>query len=129
MADDLNANINVNIDTKDALRQLRQLQAALSRFNQALTQGNIASVNAQKGLTDQLIQSINATGKFVASQKEIATSTKSFTDALEKNKLSVTTTSKRSGLVTKNIEAASTCKYSVEIFGYSLATSSNGQVA
>ncbi len=89
MADDLNANINVNIDTKDALRQLRQLQAALSRFNQALTQGNIASVNAQKGLTDQLIQSINATGKFVASQKEIATSTKSFTDALEKNKLSL----------------------------------------
>jgi len=89
LADDLNANINVNIDTKDALRQLRQLQAALSRFNQALTQGNIASVNAQKGLTDQLIQSINATGKFVASQKEIATSTKSFTDALEKNKLSL----------------------------------------
>ncbi len=89
MADDVNANINVNFDTKEALRQLRQLQAALSRFNQALTQGNVAAMNAQKGLTDQLIQSINATGKFVASQKEIATSTKGFTDALEKNKLSL----------------------------------------
>jgi hypothetical protein len=89
LADDVSANINVNFDTRDALRQLRALQAQLSRFNQALTQGNLAAVNAQKGLTDQLIQSINATGKFVASQKEISTSTKSFTDALEKNKLSL----------------------------------------
>ncbi|NDB57546.1 phage tail tape measure protein [bacterium] len=89
MADDVSANINVNFDTRDALRQLRALQAQLSRFNQALTQGNVAAMNAQKGLTDQLIQSINATGKFVASQKEIATSTKGFTDALEKNKLSL----------------------------------------
>jgi TP901 family phage tail tape measure protein len=89
LADDVSANINVNFDTRDALRQLRALQAQLSRFNQALTQGNVAAMNAQKGLTDQLIQSINATGKFVASQKEIATSTKGFTDALEKNKLSL----------------------------------------
>jgi TP901 family phage tail tape measure protein len=89
LADDVNANINVNFDTKDALRSLRQLQAGLSRFNQALTQGNVAAANAQKGLTDQLIQSINATGKFVASQKEISTSTRQFTDALEKNKLSL----------------------------------------
>jgi TP901 family phage tail tape measure protein len=35
------------------------------------------------------MQSINATGKFVASQKEIATSTASFTSALEKNQLSM----------------------------------------
>ena len=89
MADDVSANINVNFDTREALRSLRQLQAGLSRFNQALTQGNVAAANAQKGLTDQLIQSINATGKFVASQKEISTSTKQFTDALEKNKFSL----------------------------------------
>jgi len=89
LADDVSANINVNFDTREALRSLRQLQAGLSRFNQALTQGNVAAANAQKGLTDQLIQSINATGKFVASQKEISTSTKQFTDALEKNKFSL----------------------------------------
>ena len=86
---DVNANIGINFDTKQALANLRQLQAGLSRFNQSLTQGNIAAANAQKGLNAQLMQSINATGKFVASQKEIRTSTRSFTDALEKNQLSM----------------------------------------
>ena len=86
---DVNANIGINFDTKQALAQLRDLQAGLSRFNQALTQGNVAAASAQKGLNDQLMQAINSTGKFVASQKEIATSTASFTSALEKNQLSM----------------------------------------
>ena len=86
---DVNANIGINFDTSQALAQLRQLQAGLSRFNQTLTQGNVAAMNAQKGLNSQLMQAINATGKFVATQKEIATSTSSFTQALEKNQLSM----------------------------------------
>ena len=86
---DVNANIGINFDTSQALAQLRQLQAGLSRFNQTLTQGNVAAMNAQKGLNSQLMQAINATGKFVATQKEVATSTSSFTQALEKNQLSM----------------------------------------
>ena len=86
---DVNANIGIHFDTSDALAQLRRLQAGLSRFNQALTEGNVAAANAQKGLNSQLVQSINSTGKFVASQKTIASSTTAFTDALEKNKLSM----------------------------------------
>ena len=86
---DVNANIGINFDTSQALAQLRQLQAGLSRFNQTLTQGNVAAMQAQKGLNDQLMQAINATGKFVATQKEVATSTSSFTKALEKNQLSM----------------------------------------
>ncbi len=86
---DVNANIGIVFDAKDALASLRQLQAGLSKFNQALTAGNINAANAQKGLNDQLVQSINATGKFVASQKNVATSTSAFTGALEKNKLSM----------------------------------------
>jgi hypothetical protein len=86
---DVNANIGIHFDTSDALAQLRRLQAGLSKFNQALTEGNVAAANAQKGLNSQLIQSINSTGKFVASQKTIASSTTAFTDALEKNKLSM----------------------------------------
>jgi hypothetical protein len=46
-------------------------------------------MNAQKGLNSQLMQAINATGKFVATQKDVATSTSSFTQALEKNQLSM----------------------------------------
>jgi len=86
---DVNSNIGINFDTRAALASLRKLQAGLSTFNQSLTQGNVAAMNAQKGLNDSLMQSINATGKFVASQKEIATSTSSFTSALEKNQLSM----------------------------------------
>ena len=86
---DVNANIGIVFDTTEALASLRQLQAGLSRFNQSLTQGNVASANAQKGLNDQLVQAINSTGKFVASQKTVATSTTAFTSALEKNQLSM----------------------------------------
>jgi hypothetical protein len=86
---DVNSNIGINFDTRAALASLRKLQAGLSTFNQSLTQGNVAAMNAQKGLNQVLMQSINATGKFVASQKEIATSTGSFTQALEKNQLSM----------------------------------------
>ena len=86
---DVNSNIGINFDTTAALASLRKLQAGLSTFHQSLTQGNVAAMNAQKGLNSQLIQAINATGKFVASQKEIATSTGSFTQALEKNQLSM----------------------------------------
>ena len=86
---DVNSNIGINFDTRAALASLRKLQAGLSTFNQSLTQGNVAAMNAQKGLNERLMQSINATGKFVASQKEIATSTASFTSALEKNQLSM----------------------------------------
>ena len=86
---DVNANIGINFDTQEALAQLRQLQAGLSRFNQSLTEGNVAAANAQKGLNAQLVQAINASGKFVASQKDVASSTSAFTTALEKNQLSL----------------------------------------
>jgi hypothetical protein len=56
---DVNANIGIVFDTKDALASLRQLQAGLSKFNQSLTQGNVNAANAQKGLNAQLIQAIN----------------------------------------------------------------------
>jgi LysM repeat protein len=87
--EDVNANINVNLDTTDALASLRRLQAGLSKFNQALTVGNATAADAQKSLTANLMQSINATGKFVASQETVASSTSAFTSALEKNKLSM----------------------------------------
>jgi TP901 family phage tail tape measure protein len=86
---DINSNIRIDFDTGSALAQLRSLQAGLSKFHQTLAEGNLAAANAQKGLTSSLIQSINATGKFVASQKTVSTSTAAFTTALEKNQLSL----------------------------------------
>ena len=86
---DINSNIRIEFDTGTALAQLRNLQAGLSKFHQTLAEGNLAAANAQKGLTASMIQSINATGKFSASQKTVATSTQAFTTALEKNQLSM----------------------------------------
>jgi TP901 family phage tail tape measure protein len=86
---DINSNIRIEFDTGTALAQLRNLQAGLSKFHQTLAEGNLAAANAQKGLTASMIQSINATGKFYASQKTVATSTQAFTTALEKNQLSL----------------------------------------
>ena len=86
---DLNANIGIGFDTREALASLRKLQAGLSTFNQSLVVGNAAAANAQKGLNAQLIQSINSTGKFIASQVAVASSTQAFTNALEKNKFSL----------------------------------------
>ena len=86
---DVNANIGINFETQKALASLRQLQAGISRFNQTLTAGNADAADAQKALNAQLMQSVNATGKFVASIKTVSSSTTAFTDALEKNKLSM----------------------------------------
>jgi hypothetical protein len=86
---DINSNIRIDFDTGSALAQLRNLQAGLSKFHQTLAEGNLAAANAQKGLTTSLIQSVNATGKFSASQRTVATSTTAFTNALEKNQLSL----------------------------------------
>ncbi|NCW12506.1 MAG: phage tail tape measure protein [Chitinophagia bacterium] len=86
---DVNAHIGIDFDTAGALAQLRRLQAGLSTFYQTLAEGNLAAANAQKGLNATLAQSIAANGKFAVSQKTVATSTLSFTTALEKNKLSM----------------------------------------
>ena len=86
---DVNANIGIHFDTAGALAELRRLQGALSKFHQSLAQGNVAAANAQKGLNAAMLQSINATGQFSASQIRAQTSTHAFTSALEKNQLSL----------------------------------------
>ena len=86
---DVNANIGIHFDTAGALAELRRLQGALSKFHQSLAQGNVAAANAQKGLNAAMLQSINASGQFSASQIRAQTSTHAFTSALEKNQLSL----------------------------------------
>jgi len=86
---DVNANIGIHFDTAGALAELRRLQGALSKFHQSLAQGNVAAANAQKGLNAAMLQSINSTGQFSASQIRAQTSTHAFTSALEKNQLSL----------------------------------------
>jgi TP901 family phage tail tape measure protein len=86
---DVNANIGVHIDTSAALAELKALQRQLATFHSSVARNSAAATQAQKGLQTNLLNSINATGKFHAQMGLVRSSTDSFTHALEKNKLSM----------------------------------------
>ena len=86
---DVNANIGVHIDTSGALAELKALQRQLANFHSSVSKSSAAAAMAQKGLQTNLLNSINATGKFRAQMGLVRTSTESFTHALETNKLSM----------------------------------------
>ena len=86
---DIETNVNVNIDTSDALAQLKLLQQQISAFQQAMRNAGQANAKAAAAMQSNLVNSINATGKFQANIKTIQTSAERFTSALEKNKLTM----------------------------------------
>ncbi len=89
MADDVQSNIGINIDTDAALASIKNLQRQISAFQQSLSKGSADQVYLGRQLQQNLINNINATGQFAASMAKINTSAESFTTALEKNKLSM----------------------------------------
>jgi TP901 family phage tail tape measure protein len=86
---DINANIGVGLDTSAALAGLRNLQREISAFQTSMARGSAINAQSADNIRKNLIQNINATGQFNAQMKTISTSTESFTNALEKNKLSM----------------------------------------
>ena len=84
---DVNANIGVHIDTSQALAELKGLQRQLALFHTSIAKGSATAAAQQKNMQQNLLNSINATGKFSAQMGVVKTSTESFTHALEKNKL------------------------------------------
>jgi len=98
---DVNANIGVHIDTSQALTQLKNLQRQLATFHSSIAKGSAASTAAQKGLQNNLLNSINATGMFTARMGVVKTSTESFTHALEKNRLTMREYYRYAGASTK----------------------------
>jgi len=86
---DVQSNIKVSIDTTEALASIKNLQRQISAFHTSMAKGG-AAANAVTGQMQQnLINSINATGKFSAQMRTIKTTTESFTSSLEKNKFSL----------------------------------------
>jgi len=86
---DVNANIGVHIDTSQALAELKSLQRQLALFHSSVAKGSASAAAQQRNMQQNLLNSINATGKFSAQMGVVRTSTESFTNALEKNKLSM----------------------------------------
>ena len=89
MAEDANARIRVDIDTAAALANIKNLQRQISSFHTSLAKSGAAANASSLQLQQSLLNGINRTGQFSASIKNVKTTTESFTNALEKNKLSM----------------------------------------
>jgi TP901 family phage tail tape measure protein len=86
---DVNANIGVNIDTSAALANLKNLQRQISAFHTQMAKSGASAAASSAAMQQNLVNTINQTGKFNASIKTIKTTTESFTNSLERNKFSM----------------------------------------
>ena len=86
---DIQSDIKVNIDTSSALASIKNLQRQISTFQSAMAKGSAANSAAAQNLQKDLLQNINATGRFAASMTTVRSTTESFTNSLEKNKFSL----------------------------------------
>ena len=101
MAEDANARIRVDIDTAAALANIKNLQRQISAFHTSLAKSGAAASAASMQMQQSLLNSINKTGQFSATIKNVKTTTDSFTNSLEKNKLSMGEYFRYSGAATK----------------------------
>ncbi len=86
---DAQANLNINIDTSSAIGQIKALQSQISQLYATMATGGATARAESAKLTQNLLNSVNATGKFSASMTTLSSSANSFTNSLEKNKLSM----------------------------------------
>jgi TP901 family phage tail tape measure protein len=86
---DANANIRIDVDTSDALAQIKALQRQISIFHTSMSQSGKAAASSAAKMQANLVNSINATKGFTAGMVNIESSTESFTRSLEKNKFSM----------------------------------------
>ncbi len=98
---DVQSNIHVNIDTSDALASLKLLQRQISAFHTQMAKSGTAAAAVSANQAQNLMNAINATGKFQASMRQVTTSTEHFTDALERNKLTSREYFRYTGAATK----------------------------
>ena len=89
MADDIQSNIRINVDTTSAMDSIRLLQNQISAFHQQMSKMGAASVADSRNMQQNLINSINSTGQFAANITKIKTTAEQFSYSLEKNKLSM----------------------------------------
>jgi TP901 family phage tail tape measure protein len=86
---DFESDIRIGVDTSQALAAIKNLQREISTFQTTMAKGSAAQAATANKLQQELVSSINSTGKFSATFRNVQTTTESFTGALEKNKLSL----------------------------------------
>lgn len=98
---DVESNININIDASAALANIRALQREISAFHSQMAKGGAAAQAASQNLASNLVNQINATGKFSAQFTNVASTTEAFTTALEKNQFTLREYFRYTGAATK----------------------------
>jgi TP901 family phage tail tape measure protein len=98
---DVNANIDININSSNALAQLKSLQRQISQFHTSIAKSSETAALAQRGLQKNLLNSVNAISGFTAEMRTVTTSAESFTNSLEKNKFSMREYFRYAGASTK----------------------------
>jgi TP901 family phage tail tape measure protein len=98
---DVNANIDININSSNALAQLKSLQRQISQFHTSIAKSSETAALAQRGLQKNLLNSVNAISGFTAEMRTVSTSAESFTNSLEKNKFSMREYFRYAGASTK----------------------------
>ena len=89
MAGDTNSNIFINIDTSQAMTQLRLLEKELTALNRSLIVGTKTAAAAQGKYAQSLLHNVNATGQWTASMTRMSTASEQFANRLDKQKLSL----------------------------------------
>ncbi len=89
MAGDTNSNIFINIDTSQAMTQLRLLEKELTALNRSLIVGTKAAAAAQSKYAQSLLHNVNATGQWSASMTRMSTASEQFATNLDRQRLSL----------------------------------------
>jgi len=84
---EVNANINIGIDSSQALASLRTLQNQISSFNKSIIASNAQATAAQKSALAGLTAQIGATKAFSTSIVNVESSVSRLGNAIDKNKL------------------------------------------
>ena len=89
MAGDTTSNIFINVDTSQAMAQLRALEKELTALNRSLIVGTKAAAAAQSKYAQSLLHNVNATGQWTASMTRMSTASEQFATKLDRQKLSL----------------------------------------
>jgi TP901 family phage tail tape measure protein len=87
MAENVQSNIIINVDTKIGIAEIKNLQRQVASLNAQLLKSGAAQARAAENVQRNLLNNINATGQFAANVRNITSTTENFTNRLEKNKL------------------------------------------
>ena len=86
---DVNANINVTVNTSQAVAQLRKLTSEINRFNQQSFAANSAAAQQQRTFNQSLVDGVRTSGHFRTSIVPVISAVDQFSNSIEKGRLSL----------------------------------------